>query len=679
MGEFKVHHVRFFEYTPQAINCLAYEKTSQRLAVSRSDGSVEIWSKSDNWFQEKVIPGNQGRSVETVVWAGTRLFSAGLDSNVVEYDLIALQVKRRAASNAGPIWCLTKNEAESQLAAGTEDGCVVVLSVADDDLQYLRSFDKQEGRILCIAWHAGEALVVTGGVDNIRIWSAHSGHALQRLTLGRQDRGKDTIVWCLALTSDLTIISGDSRGKTSFWNGKQGTLIKSVQSHKADVLTVSVDDSETSVFSSGVDPAVVKFSYMPPLANSGYRTWVRSTVLSYHTHDVRASVVTQEAVVTGGIGTSLICSEVSSGTKSKFVRLSAIPSHSLVSVAREAGLLLLRYPTYLELWRLGQTRSTSNVNGDILPLCSKPLKLLQLKARQGETIVCSAVSPDGSVIAFSDQEKIRVHRLTLIDVNSLTPSVEVSRVTLPAKQNCHPAHRLAVTHDGSHVVAATGVPSLQIWDISGESASLEHTIHNDAERTEPFTILAVSDNSKYAAMASADGRVTLYSINDGQCMCTLPSVRHQATALSFTPNGQTLLVTYADHTVYEFDVSKEEYTVWSRNSSQRFPNRWLRQRWCLRHIASQPGSPSRLFLCDEQTLFVINRSQPMPESNYSLFKRGNTAAVSDQPRPLIACSKYKFILHMDFLSEDTLVVVERTPMAIQDTLPPTLRQKKFGT
>lgn len=56
------------------------------------------------------------------------------------------------------------------------------------------------GRILSIAWHPTEDLIVTGGVDNIRIWSINSGHAIQRLTLGRQERNKETIVWCVAVT-----------------------------------------------------------------------------------------------------------------------------------------------------------------------------------------------------------------------------------------------------------------------------------------------------------------------------------------------------------------------------------------------------------------------------------------------------------------------------------------------
>ena len=49
-----MHHVRFMEYIPKAVHCMAYNDATQRLAVSRSDGSIEIWSIQDNWFQEKV-------------------------------------------------------------------------------------------------------------------------------------------------------------------------------------------------------------------------------------------------------------------------------------------------------------------------------------------------------------------------------------------------------------------------------------------------------------------------------------------------------------------------------------------------------------------------------------------------------------------------------------------------
>ncbi len=59
------------------------------------------------------------------------------------------------------------------------------------------------GRILSIAWYngpQGENQIITGGMDNIRIWSVKSGHAIQRLTLPRSSRNKETIVWAIAVT-----------------------------------------------------------------------------------------------------------------------------------------------------------------------------------------------------------------------------------------------------------------------------------------------------------------------------------------------------------------------------------------------------------------------------------------------------------------------------------------------
>ena len=69
-----------------------------------------------------------------------------------------------------------------------------------------------------------------------------TGQPTARMVVGRAEGNKETIVWCVAVTSDMTVISGDSRGKTSFWNGVTGTLSDSIQSHKADVLTVSGPD-----------------------------------------------------------------------------------------------------------------------------------------------------------------------------------------------------------------------------------------------------------------------------------------------------------------------------------------------------------------------------------------------------------------------------------------------------
>ena len=62
---------------------------------------------------------------------------------------------------------------------------------------------------------------------------------------------QETLVWCIAITDDFVIISGDSTGMTSFWDGKMGTLIDQVPAHKADVLCFCLSEDQQTVYSAG--------------------------------------------------------------------------------------------------------------------------------------------------------------------------------------------------------------------------------------------------------------------------------------------------------------------------------------------------------------------------------------------------------------------------------------------
>ena len=76
-----------------------------RLAVSRADASIELWSGEAragrsarmSWYQELVIPGTEGESVETLTWCGGRLYSAGLNGQIVEWNLLTLVPKVRTS------------------------------------------------------------------------------------------------------------------------------------------------------------------------------------------------------------------------------------------------------------------------------------------------------------------------------------------------------------------------------------------------------------------------------------------------------------------------------------------------------------------------------------------------------------------------------------------------------
>lgn len=74
-----------------------------------------------------------------------------------------------------------------------------------------------------------------------------------------------TLVWAVKILADGTLVSGDSWGRTQFWDGKFGTLLQSFKQHEADVLVLAVSDDSEVVYASGVDNKVIQIKRVGPL------------------------------------------------------------------------------------------------------------------------------------------------------------------------------------------------------------------------------------------------------------------------------------------------------------------------------------------------------------------------------------------------------------------------------
>jgi len=55
-------------------------------------------------------------------------------------------------------------------------------------------------RILSVVWYEPENVIITGGVDCIRVWSLNSGQAVARLDMGRIAAQANTFVYALCVT-----------------------------------------------------------------------------------------------------------------------------------------------------------------------------------------------------------------------------------------------------------------------------------------------------------------------------------------------------------------------------------------------------------------------------------------------------------------------------------------------
>uniref|UniRef100_A0A8C0S587 UTP4 small subunit processome component n=2 Tax=Canis lupus familiaris TaxID=9615 RepID=A0A8C0S587_CANLF len=435
MGEFKVHRVRFFNYVPSGIRCVAYNNQSNRLAVSRTDGTVEIYNLSANYFQEKFFPGHESRATEALCWAkGQRLFSAGLNGEIIEYDLQALNIKYTMDAFGGPIWSMAVSPHGSQLLVGCEDGSVKLFQITPDKIQFERNFDRQKSRILSLSWHPSGTHIAAGSIDYISVFDVKSGSTVQKMLVDRQYMGvskRKCIIWGVAFLSDGTVISVDSAGKVQFWDSATGTLVKNHLIANADVQSIAVSDQEDSFVVGTAEGTVFHFQLVSVTSNSSEKQWVRTKPFQHHTHDVRAVAHSPTALISGGTDTHLVIRPLMEKVEVKnydaALRKITFPHRRLISCSKKRQLLLFQFTHHLELWRLGSTVATGTV----------------------ESMCLLAVSPDGNWLAASGTSAgVHVYNIKNLKLHCTVPSYNFPVTALAIAPN---TNNLVIAHSDQQV------------------------------------------------------------------------------------------------------------------------------------------------------------------------------------------------------------------------------------
>ncbi|XP_076814347.1 U3 small nucleolar RNA-associated protein 4 homolog [Clavelina lepadiformis] len=671
MSKFVVHRCRLFKFTPCAVQCMAASVETSDLAVARSDGSIEIWSTKYSWFQKLVIPGSSDHSVESLIWVGNRLLSGGLQGDITEYDLTDATVKLSVDSFGGAVWCIAYSIVKDKIAVGCEDGSVKMFDVKNKAITFERAFDKQEGRILSMAWHKSGDIIVTGSTDVVRIWSTKTGHAIQRITIEREMKNVETIIWSVAILSDYTIISGDSSGRVQFWNGKNATLLQSHRAHRADVLCLCSTKDEKCVYAAGVDPRVIAFNLVQ---EDDVPTWVKGRYMQKHTHDVRALAIIENRIVSGGVDTNLMMNSISEKVGS-FQRVYSFPMKSLVSTSATKKLVLMQYSNYLDLWKFAKCNFPEELNaGRNIPIEDNPVKLLQIKPPSSDTnhICCSVISPCGNWIAYSTTSTLRLYNLQTSD----ELSCKVIRVRCVG---LIPSHCIVFTPDSNYMITSTTNHKILIVHLVADTCEARLVQMLQLKTYTCIThLLAVSSTSSYLATANLDGEINVFDLTNMTHFCTLPKYQHTPSSIAFHPVTNDLMTAYDDLQVIEYSLIDKAYTKWTKQclSTNNEPllqtlRKGASSNSCniavvtsIRYVHSD--EVDKVFFMSREGLYIAERvPNHMQDTKSHLGAR--------------FCHKFKPLLCTEFIDESTLFVVERPLQDIWEQLPPTLYQKKFGT
>ncbi|XP_020311894.1 U3 small nucleolar RNA-associated protein 4 homolog [Oncorhynchus kisutch] len=686
MGEFKVHRVRFFDYMPTAIRAMAFNAHTERLALARMDGSVEIFNFTDHYFQEKVIPGKDSRSIESLCWVGGRLFSAGLNGEIAEYDLENLRPKYSLEAYGGPIWTIISNTQGTQLAIGCEDGTVKLFEVLEEHIQFERNLDRQKGRIISLSWHPSGTHIAAGMMDMIRVFDVPTGHAVQRLLVDRGfggSKSRETVVWSVAFLSDHTVVSGDSAGKVQVWDGHTGTLVKTHLVTKWDVLALSVSKDESSVVAGTSEGTVIQFQFIAPtLHQQQGKEWVRTRTFKNHTHDVRALAEIETAIVSGGMDTHLVVrpllEKFDEKSHASGLRKIHFPHRNLVSCAKKVGLLLFQFPGQLELWRLGDSDGHGKP-GDRLPLERMPEKLLLLKRKGEDHICCSALSSCGGWLAYSTVSCVRIYRLQTDNNN-----ISITKVSKLPKA-LHSAHQLCFSSDSSKMFAASSQSSVLVIALTQSECKYVHTLKPKSGSRQPIHLMTTSVDGKWLAAANSDCEIHVYNLQKLKLHCIVPVYGSCPSAMGIHPTTNNLTVVHADQQLFEYSIVEKQYTDWSRKlQKQGLHNVWLDRDTPVTHVTFNSKNPNQVVLHDMHMFCIIDQSLPLPDQKTQFYNQMTLRSLSEQERPshlhaFKICKTFQDLLCVSLLDDQSLVVVERPLLAITSQLPAPVRQKKFAT
>ncbi|XP_012274554.1 U3 small nucleolar RNA-associated protein 4 homolog isoform X1 [Orussus abietinus] len=686
MSTCKIHNVRFYNLEPRAATCLTYERRHKKLALSRNDNSIEIWNVANAPFLENTIPGHPEGCVETVLWVGSRLFSTGLSGMIMEYDLTQLGIKAETAVTGGAAWCMSVNRENTRLAIGTEDGYINTFTVTNDSLLYERIFDKQKGRILCIEWDNTGEMIFTGSTDTVRVWNAITGHAIHKMITSRKEGKKETIIWCLAVTDDNLIVSGDSRGILSFWDPHMGTLIEAHESHSADILAIAMSRETNMVYCAGVDPVVRTFSRVL-LKSTGKAHWVKGIERRLHTHDVRALVEANGKLYSAGVDGYLAQSSYPPKMLVKYPPLLQPPC---VTVCKKSRCILLRYTNYLELWKLASTSKTSQNSSHVQTthwLGEEPIKLLQLKTKGDEPIISCAINKDSKTIVYSTDTHVRVFNFDVIDGDAQLARNDID-LTLPRVQKMlfSPNGKLfvAINNDGNgNTIVFFRVEKKLLW--------LAGSVRTPKDSMDNIGLMCFSPDSGYLLCADQRSRIVVYKIDrelstESIQSWYLPKYNCAPTAIAVQKSTLNLVIVYSDHKILEYNIPKRQFTEFSNNLESRLPHQWLARPFPVTNVTFDPNNENVIILHDDTTVYVIDKNKSLPRNEAKIPKLENGESTEDSSSGSYSQSqhafhmakKYKHLVHLAWLNDSEMVAVEVDPTSLIEKLPPTLKQKYYG-
>ncbi|KAI8041699.1 U3 small nucleolar RNA-associated protein 4 homolog [Drosophila gunungcola] len=682
-GKHQLHNVRFYTIKPRGIVSLAYSKVSKCLALSRETPILELWNLEHTPYLDRVIHLSPDSPVESLAWAGSRLFSVDLTGKLIEWDLANLKPRYEHSPTGNALWSLDVNPAETEIAVGSEEGHINILSIENDEITYKSLFNKQKGRVLCIKFDKSGTKLVTGTEGCVRIWNVLKGTTLHTMSLS----AKEVIVWSLQFLSDNTIIAGDSAGFITVWNAENATQIDCTRVLDKNVFALAVNEMEDRLICSGMEPPVIRIFSKTQIKReeSTSERWIKFLQRDAHKYYVKSLLVIDDHTISGGLDGILTISSCVR-THANFSQHAPFLKGSVASLATSKKLLLLRYPNSLHLWRLGSAVPREEEKGKLwaqplghseeLHLEQPPQKLLQLNVKELNFIQAAAISPDANWICYSTLKELRLNVLK-------SDPLKVERLEEDLPEELKPASHIIFTKQGSLALLDPENNYLNWFNLEEDQVIFQKTIDLSDHCKGIISHLVVSSCGDYIVAATSERTISVWRLHGKQYKHLLNLPRHRAgtTALSMHEDFPRVVVAYANGQLVEYDLVDRKFTC--ETDEYLIPDTKLH---CISGISLDPMNPNIFMAHTENNIYVLERNQhleskePVITSKSKKLSNGKRSSLARNSQGLSLKSQLprQHLVHVSRLSSNELVNVSISTNNLLAPLPKPFQRKKFG-
>lgn len=507
-----IHRSRFVPYPSFGISAVAFSRSSDhattdglpqpalKLAIGRANGDIELWNpQNGSWVQETIFPGHNA-SIDGLLWTREadekdfegrpvlgqlRLFSIATSPFVTEWNLGTGSPKRKSTGNFGQVWCfaaqpLRQNgaQAESQsqdIVAGCVDGSIVLLTTADDDLQFKRFLAKVSGkntRCISITYQSRDRVVAGFADSTIRVFDARNATTIRTMSLGSSIPGapKNKLVWQVKCLSNGDIVSGDSTGDVVFWDGKNYSMIQRLSADESDCLDLVVSANGKSVLKGSLDGRVTVLQHTTN--SNGRETWTKSQHRKIHQGEVKTMSAYDSngmsVIVSGGGDMVPIVTPLREFGKETSRRLVSLPQKPRVISARQARLLVSWWDQCISIWRIAKSES---VDLSTEPQPTRKL-VCKIELNSKDNIRDVAISQDGRVVAVCTSTQLKVFQMRR---GADTDGLDVRKVEVPKSLSQSGGRLLEFSPDGKWLAAITPDNEVHLARLAPEPSKRKQT------------------------------------------------------------------------------------------------------------------------------------------------------------------------------------------------------------